>query len=257
MKLYVFALLALVAVATASMDDLPPGYASPTELATVLASEPEAASQARFQQTSGDVISFGDKGTSSSTGATGGDAEEGDESTSEFDAQIDNVKKEIGELKNAIKESEECARRLSEQKAQLRNLQDQMDHLEKEKERKILEEKLGKQMKDLSEINRMSRSLRQKYNELKHTQNLIRSRMSGTRSSLNQLESEGDYDPSSTEDASKNIASEMKAMHAAQAKILAASHAVNTRTVKSHLKSANNAHKEVLDEEKQQEKEGF
>ena len=42
----------------------------------------------------------------------------------------------------------------------------------------------------VQEINRMSRSLRGKFDELKRTQEMIKSRMSGTRASLNQLDNE-------------------------------------------------------------------
>merc|ERR1712072_1313609 len=117
-----------------------------------------------------DTITFKDGGAVDA-------AVSGSEVSSEFDAQIEEVKRDIKRLKEGIKESEAAARRLREQKAQLRALFDKMQHLEKEKEKKILESKLNKQMKDLEEINRMSRALRTKFNELKRTQGLIKTKI--------------------------------------------------------------------------------
>jgi len=161
---------------------------------------------------------------------------------SEFEPQIQELTKNLKKIQQAIKESEECARRLTEQKAELRSLEEQKEHLEKEKEKKILEDKLTKQMKDLAEINRMSRSLRAKFADLKRTQELIQTRMSGTRSSLSQLDADDEVDPQDIKDNAANIVTDVDQLHQAEAKILARSHVAATRAVKQSLKNANKAH---------------
>lgn len=135
------------------------------------------------------TVSFGGQGAAAQQSNP-----EIDEINSEFEGQIEEIKKNIKAVRAAMKESEECARQLREQKVQERTLEEQLEHLEKQREKQILEAKLRKQMHDLQEINRMSRSLRAKFDELKRTQNMIKARMSGTRSSLNQLDNEpGNY----------------------------------------------------------------
>ena len=202
--------------ASATETQLPPGYNSANELATVLANEPDAARP----RSSGD--------------------DETDADVSEFDAQIEQINNDLKKLKEAIKESEECARRLSEQQAEVRSLQEQRDHLEKEKEKRILQAKLEKQMRDLAEINRMSRSLRSKFSELKHTQKLIKTKMTGTRSTLSQLDADTEpLDTSALSEAAENISQEVDAMQKAQQDLLSRSHSRNTKQVKSSITTAN------------------
>jgi len=165
-------------------------------LATVLANEPDAAKEVRFASVQGpisDSITFkddSDSGYKSSVLSNKREADEADADVSDIDAQVEQINADLKKLKEAIAESEECARRLTEQTAEVRSLQEQKQHLEKEKEKRILQTKLEKQMKDLAEINRMSRSLRTKFSELKHTQKLIKTKMTGTKSSLSQLDSD-------------------------------------------------------------------
>jgi len=236
----------LLSVVCASAIQLPPGFNSASDLATVLANEPEAA---RFAQTSlgGDTITFKDEGDSHSSHHHQQHSENNDESdadVAEFDSQIEALVGDIKKVKEAVKESEECAKRVAEQQAELRGLVEQKEHLEKEKEKKILQTKLEKQMKDLTEINRMSRSLRTKFSELKHTQKLIRTKMAGTRSSLGQLDS--DTEPltnTQLNEAADNIGAEIDAMHKAQADVLAKSHKANKQKVHGTVDFANKQYK--------------
>jgi len=252
MRAIVFLLVACVCFASSARvnERLPPGYNSANELATVLANEPDAA---RFASASfgSDTITFKDDSSSGGGGGGGGGhhgggggggggEDEGDGDVAEFDAQIEQIDQDVKKLKEAIKESEEYARRLSEQQAELRSLQEQRDHLEKEKEKRILQAKLEKQMRDLAEINRMSRSLRTKFSELKHTQKLIKTKMTGTRSSLSQLD--GDTEPVSSSDlteAAESIGQEMEAMQKAQDDILRQSQSRNKKAVKGAVLTAN------------------
>ena len=176
---------------------------SPDELAALLANEPNDAPRFAERLPATGTITFGGgcgtvtnpcatmADTSSSSSSSGPAVNpEIEEIKSEFEGQIEELKKNIKKLQIAMKETEACARQLKEQKVQLRTYEEQKDHLEKEREKAILEAKLRKQMRDLQEINRMSRSLRGKFDELKRTQEMIKSRMSGTRASLNQLDNE-------------------------------------------------------------------
>jgi chromosome segregation ATPase len=244
-------LCAFIAVTLAvSCAALPPGFNSASELATVLANEPDAAREVRFAQVQGpiaDSITFkddSDSGYKSSVLSARREADEADADVSDIDAQVDQINADLKKLKEAIAESEECARRLTEQQAEVRSLQEQKQHLEKEKEKRILQTKLDKQMKDLAEINRMSRSLRTKFAELKHTQKLIKTKMTGTRSSLSQLDA--DTEPISNTDVSENAADiekEIDSMQKAQAELLARTHAKNSRNVKQSLKNTHDIHK--------------
>jgi len=193
-----------------------------------------------------DVITF--KASDPSAGDVAGS-----EMASEFDAQIEEVKKNIKRVEEAIKESEAAAMRLREQKAELRTLVEKQQHLEKQKEKKILETKLEKQMTDLEEINRMSRSLRTKFNDLKRTQGLIKTKITGTRSSIEQLQRDGEVETDDLKDNAENLAAEMDAMHAAQEKILAAEHKGAATQVKNSLDNANKVHKELQTEMKKED----
>jgi len=213
-------------------------------LVNILANEPAAAANVRFASTgaTNDVITFKDSGSSSTSGISSANDPEREAAESEFDPQLGEIDKNIKTLRESMKESEECARRLTEQKAELRSLEEQKEHLEKEKEKKILEDKLQKQMKDLAEINRMSRSLRTKFSELKRTQELIKARLGGTRQSLSQLDADEEVDADEVKDNAKSIVSEVDAMHRAQSKILGRSHKTSSNAVKTSLNNANQAH---------------
>jgi len=228
-------LVALVCTSWAEQRlDLPPGIGSAQELANVLANEPESA---RFESVPSDTVTTGSFGSGSSKD----NDPEREAAEAEFDGQIAELEKNLKRIHQAMKESEECARRFNEQKAELRSLEEQKEHLEKEKEKKILEDKLTKQMKDLSEINRMSRSLRTKFAELKRTQELIKTRMSGTRSSLSQLDADDDVDADEVKQDAANIASDVDEMHKQQNKILEREHSTNSRYVKDTLSHAGKA----------------
>jgi DNA repair exonuclease SbcCD ATPase subunit len=218
-------------------------------LANVLANEP--ASAARFAENLGsaDVITFRDDSTSSSSTPSSGCVSTSqtscgqtqvsggsDDDDAEYDAQIAQVEEDIKRLHDQIKETEECAKRLTEQKSELTSLQEQRDHLMKEKEKSILQKKLEKQMRDLAEINKMSRALRTKFAELKHTQQLIKSRLTGTRSSLNQLDAEPEVTMSDINNAPDQIGSEVDAMHEAQQAILKQYHDINSKEVRDSIK---------------------
>jgi len=245
MKLVLVLVLALAACVSAVQIDeraeLPPGFSSASELASVLANEPAAASQARFAETqaAADVITFQDNGCGDKCGNSDSSStttsSDGSDEDAEFDSQIAQIDDDTKKIREQIKETEECARRLSEQKAELRSLEEQKEHLEKEKEKRVLQAKLDKQMRDLSEINRMARALRAKFAELKHTQQLIKTKLVGTRSSLNQLDSEPDMSMDDVKAAPDAIASEMDAMHEAQEAILKKSQQANTKEVKQTI----------------------
>jgi len=236
-------LIVLLSCACASAMKLPPGFNSATELATVLANEPDAA---RFAQTSlgGDSITFKDDADTATTKGRATGEDETDADVAEFDSQIETLVGDIKKVKEAVKESEECAKRVAEQQAELRGLIEQKEHLEKEKEKKILQSKLEKQMKDLTEINRMSRSLRTKFSELKHTQKLIKTKMAGTRSSLGQLDSDSEpLTDTQLSEAAENIGAELDAMHKAQAAVLSKTHKTNTGHVRGVVSTANKMYK--------------
>jgi len=230
----IFALLGLCTLATAiqtrdfSIDDA----------AKVLADEPAAAS-ARFAEVhnSGDVITFRENsGPSSSSGASSGSADGED---SEFDGQIAQVEEDIKRLKAQMKETLACAHRLNEQKAEHRALAEQRDNLQKEKEKQILQAKLDKQMKDLSEINRMSRALKTKFTELKRTQQMIKSKLTGTKSTLNQLDANPDLSSDDVNESTKDIIQEVNSMQKAQSSILEGAHSKISKDVKKEINNAN------------------
>jgi hypothetical protein len=261
MKVAIIALL-LCALCAVQGNLLPPGYESAEELANVLANEPASAS--RFAEAAAaDTITFRETQTPGSVTVSDPNQQQGcgcqasvpasngcncqqedgiDDDTSEFDAQIEQIEKDVKNLKLAIKETEECAKRLQEQEAELRALKEQKDHLEKEKEKKVLQAKLERQMRDLAEINRMSRSLRTKFNELKHTQKLIKTKMICTRSSLNQLDSEPEIDTDMLNDSAAMLGKQMEAMHKSQLAMLTSSHARNEQHLKNELDSAQKIH---------------
>lgn len=237
------------------------GYNDANELANILANEPAAASEERFVSTEGgaDTITFREDGSSSSSsgpspsggssgGSSGSSDDELDADTAEFDQQIQQVEEDLKKSKEELKVSMECARKVQEQQAEIRSLQEQKEHLIKEKEKRILQAKLDKQMKDLEEINRMSRQLRDKFNQLKHTQKLIQTKMTGTKSSLSQLDADSGSGDDDLSDTADNLSEEMQAMHAAQAKILAATHDKNEKHVTSSIKTTNELHAKVQEE---------
>jgi len=211
---------------------------STDELARVLADEPASASEARFMETRGSTDTITISGASSSpTGSLSGSEVSSEET--EFDGQIAQFEEDVKKVKLQIRESQKCARRLFEQQAELRNLQEQITNLNKEKQKFILQGKLEKQMKDLSEINRMSRTLRQKFGELKRTQQLIKTKLTGTKSSLNQLEGNADMSTSEINESAKDIVSEVDTMHKAQSVALDSAHKVNSKEVKNQINQQN------------------
>jgi len=244
-------LVVLLSCVCASAIQLPPGFNSATDLATVLANEPDAA---RFASTSfgGDSITFKDDAPAASEHKSGGE-DESETDVSEFDSQIEAIVGDIKKVKEAVKESEECAKRVAEQQAELRGLVEQKEHLEKEKEKKILQSKLEKQMKDLSEINRMSRALRTKFSELKHTQKLIKTKMAGTRSSLGQIDADHEaLSDTQLNEAAENIGAELDAMHKAQTGVLNKAHKSNAGHVQKTVQTANKMYKKKAQFEKEE-----
>lgn len=199
----------------------------------MLANEPPSASEARFAS----------QMPSESSGSSSASLSNDDDDDGEFDAQLEQIENDMKKLRENIRESEECARRLNEQQAELRSLEDQKAHIEKEKEKRILQIKLEKQMKDLAEINKMSRALRAKFSELKRTQNILKTKLTGTRSSLNQLDAEPDVSTEDFAEKAEDLSSEMQAMQNAQQKILSNSHKQSAKEVKDSLNQANRVHK--------------
>jgi len=231
----VFALLTICTLASAiqtkdySMDDA----------SKILADEPASASM-RFAEVrgAGDVITFRD-GASSGSSPSSGSAAASDGEDSEFDGQIAQVEEDIKRLKLQIKETQQCSHRLQEQKAEFRALAEQRDNLQKEKEKQLLQGKLDKQMKDLSEINRMSRALRTKFTELKRTQQMIKTKLSGTKSTLNQLDANPDMSADDLGENTKDIVNEVNSMQKAQAKILESAHSKVSKDVDKEITKAN------------------
>jgi len=228
--LVIFALICTFATAIRNTDF------STDDAAKVLADEP-AASSNRFAEVRNDVITFREGSASSSAGAGVGGGADGEDS--EFDGQIAQVEEDIKRLKAQMKETHECARRLPEQKAEYRALAEQRDNLQKEKEKHVLQEKLDKQMKDLSEINRMSRALRNKFTELKRTQHMIKSKLSGTKSTLNQLDANPDLSTDDVNESTKDIIAEVNQMQKAQSSILDTAHSKISKDVKKEISNAN------------------
>jgi len=219
----------MVAVKIATnLEQLPEGFVNPISMQDLQASN--LGTNMRFADAQAQA-QVGDVFTGSS-----------DADPSEFDGKIEQTTNQLKQLDNELKEAEECARRVTELRAQKRDLQENLDNWQKEKEKAILEQKLAQQMQDLNQVASMSRDLRGKYNELKRTQDLIRSRLTGTRTSLSQLEGDTDSDPNVIVDDGQQIAAEMDAMHKAQAQILSASHFKNVEAVKQQLEAAKRAH---------------
>jgi len=232
MKFFLALVLAFALCASALPADLA------DDVAKVLADEP-AAAQHRFAEVRGatDVITFRDD--SSAKAASSASLSDSSSEDSEYDGQIAQVEEDMKKLKEQIKESQECSHRLVEQQAELRALNEQMDNLEKEKQKQILQGKLDKQMRDLAEINRMSRALRNKFTELKRTQQLIKTKLTGTKSSLNQLEANPDMTSDDVNESTKDIVSEVDAMHKAQSTLLDRAHQSNSKEVKNEITNAN------------------
>jgi len=230
MKLVCILLLVLCAAIVAAETDLP----STSELSSLLSNEPIAA---RFAErpTESDFVSFSD-GSSSSSPESGSSSSSNGGEEGEFDAEISQVEEDIKKLKEQIKESEEYARRLTEQKAEMETLIQQKERLEKEKEKNILERKVRKQMKDLSEINKMSHGLRKKFMELKHTQDLIKHRLMGTKISLKELEGDSDVTTEEMHTETDQIGKEIERMQKAQTDILKRTHERNSQAVRSAIK---------------------
>jgi len=250
MKIIALVILIVCAVSATAEERLPSGYSQASQLTSILASEPSVSGSGSSNDGSSGTISFSSGSSSSSSSMSSGSSgkphnPEIEEIHAEYDSQIDDIKKNMKKVRVAIKETEECARRLNEQKAQLRSMLEQKEHLEKEREKAILEAKLRKQMQDLAEINHMSRTLRSKFSELKRTQQLIKTRMQGTRSSLNQIESDPGIDLGGLKDSADKLGSEMDAMHLSQKKILHDSHKSNKKRVKLTLKTQNSMQNNV------------
>lgn len=235
-----FVLAIVLVFALCANAQLPSDLENPSDLAKILSSEPAAASH-RFAEVhaSNDVITFREDG-SPAAGSSSSSVSEGSEEETEFDAQIAQVEDDVKKVKDQIKESEECARRLADQKVELRNLNEQLEHLNKEKQKHILQGKLDKQMRDLAEINRMSRALRLKFADLKRTQQLIKTKLTGTKTSLNQLDGNADLTVDDVNESTKDIVSEVDHMHKAQSDLLARAQGINSKEVKKEMTHANN-----------------
>jgi len=231
----VFVLVCLFAVCvSAATDDIV------ADVASVLEAEPEAA-QHRFSEvhSAGDVITFREDSSHAGAGSASASQSDGASEDSEFDGQIAQIEEQMKRSKEQIKESQTCSHKLSEQKAELRALHEQLDNLNKEKEKQILQGKMDKQMKDLQEINRMTRALRGKFTELKRTQQMIKSKLTGTKSSLNQLEANPDMSADDVNESTKDIINDVNTMQKAQAVTLKTAHSRVSKDVKTEINNAN------------------
>lgn len=114
----------------------------------------------------------------------------GNQETLKIAMEIKKLQAKERELTRSIKEAKACARRLPEQKIEFQELNEELAHYQKEKEREQLATKIQAQVKDLKAVESMSRALRQKYQEMKRTKMLIRAQMSGTQGSLGNLDRE-------------------------------------------------------------------
>jgi len=223
----------------ADLETMPEGFTNPISMEDLASNN--NANQMRFAEAhaqAGDIY----------TGNSASDP-------SDYDSKIEQVQAQLKQLDGELKEAEEAARRVTELRAQKRDLQENLDNWQKEKEKAILEQKLAQQMQDLNQVAGMSRDLRSKYNELKRTQNLIRSRLTGTRTSLSQLEGDNGDDVNVVVDDGNQIAAEMDAMHKAQAQILSASHYKNVEEVKRHLAAAQRAQSSAMAQTKKDDQE--
>jgi len=227
----------MVAVKIATnLEDLPEGFTNPMDVADMGATDAAPSldsNKMRFAQQI--PLSMPDMGFA----ATSSD------DPAEYDAKIQDAQNKIKSIDAQLKEAQSYARRVTELQAQKRDLQENLDSYQKEKEKIILESKLAQQMVDLNQVASMSRDLRSKYEELKRTQDLIRSRLTGTRTSLQELDNDTD-DSDVVMDDGEQIAAEMDAMHKAQAQILSASHFKNLQSVKSNIKMADSAHNDIV-----------
>jgi len=210
-----------------------------SDVASVLENEPEVA-KARFAEVHnpGDVITFREDSSHSGAASSSASSSEGGED-SEFDGQIAQVEEQMKRTKEQIHESQACSQKLNEQKAELRALHEQLDNLRKEKEKQILQAKADKQMKDLQEINRMTRALRSKFTELKRTQQMIKSKLTGTKSSLNQLEANPDMTADDVSEDTKDIINDVNTMQKAQTTTLETAHNRISKDVKREITKAN------------------
>jgi len=224
---------AMVAVKiSANLEDLPEGYTNPLDVADMGAAPALSSNSMRFAE----QMPMADSGFPSSSS---------NDDPSEYDAKIQDAQNKIKAIDVQLKEAQSYARRVTELQAQKRDLQENLDSFQKEKEKIILESKLAQQMVDLNQVAGMSRDLRSKYEELKRTQDLIRSRLTGTRTSLQELDNDQD-DSDVVMDDGEQIAAEMDAMHKAQAQILSASHFKNLQSVKANIKMADSAHNDIV-----------
>jgi len=225
---------------SANLEDLPEGYTNPMDVADMgaapvadVAAPSLDSNNMRFAQQIS--LPMPDMGFATSSS----------EDPSEYDAKIQDAQNKIKSIDAQLKEAQSYARRVTELQAQKRDLQENLDSFQKEKEKIILESKLAQQMVDLNSVASMSRDLRSKYEELKRTQDLIRSRLTGTRTSLQELDNDTD-DSDVVMDDGEQIAAEMDAMHKAQAQILSASHFKNLQSVKANIKMADSAHNDIV-----------
>jgi len=232
-SIFVLACLFAVCVSATTEDIV-------ADVASVLENEPEAA-KARFAEVqSPTVVTFREDSSHAGSATSSASSSEGSGEDSEFDGQIAQLEEQMKRTKEQIHESQACGHRLLEQKAELRALHEQLDNLNKEKQKQILQAKMDKQMKDLQEINRMTRALRTKFTELKRTQQMIKSRVTGTKSTLNQLEANPDMSADDVSENTKDIVNDVNTMQKAQTTTLETAHSRISKDVKNEITKANN-----------------
>jgi len=231
---FVFACLFAVLVSAATEDIV-------SDVASILENEPEAA-KSRFAEVHapGDVITFRESSSPAGASSSHAAAESSAAEDSEFDGQIAQIEEQMKRTKEQVKESQACAHRLTEQKAELRALQEQLENLNKEKQKQILQGKVDKQMKDLQEINKMTRALRSKFGELKKTQDMIKKKLTGTKSTLNQLEGNADMSADDLSENTKDIVNELNSLQKVQATTLDTAHKKVSKELDKELTKANN-----------------
>lgn len=199
----------------------------------------ESRATATTSTTAPDVITFRDDAAASTSSSSSSSSSSSDGESSEYDSQLAQIDEEIKRAVEQVEESQACARKLGERETELRGLKERRENVEREKQKSILQNKLDKQLRDLSEITRMTQSLKSKFNDLKRTQKVIRAKLTGTQSSLNQLDSNGDVSSVDAAESSANIVGEVEAMHEAQKALLDHSHELNNKVVSSEIDSVN------------------
>lgn len=112
--------------------------------------------------------------------------------SSDYHDRLVKIRAKMKKLAAAIGEDMKLAEMRYEKSAELRGIDEELNGLEREKEKIILEGKLKVELDDLAKIEDMSQSLRHHFKELVDTQEAIKSKMTGAGDEVKLLDEERD-----------------------------------------------------------------